>query len=98
LKNKSKRSFGVGFFGIVVMGLLFMLFYVWLRLQTELVSAEIRDLKIQESHLIMKNEKLKAEVVRLSSFGRIQKIAKEKLHLVFLDPEVIIEITKDLIE
>lgn len=69
-----------------------MMFYVWLKVQTNLLSAEIQHLKIKQNHLVVENEKLKAEVARLSSFGRIQEIAQQKLGLVFLPKEDIIEI------
>jgi cell division protein FtsL len=72
-----------------------MLFYVWLRVETGLVSAELRELKLKENRLTAENEELRADVARLSSFERIQRIAQEELGLVFLPRKDVIELAKE---
>lgn len=94
VRRKSNRLSSLALVGGVFLVFLLMILYVWLKVESDLLSAELRNLKIQESHLLVENENLKAEVARLSSFGRIQKIAQEILGLVFLPNEDIIEISE----
>ncbi|MFQ5824419.1 MAG: cell division protein FtsL [bacterium] len=89
-KNRSRFSL----FSIVLLGFFLMIFYVWLKVQTNFVSAEIQQLKMKRNRLLVENEELKAEVARLSSFSRIREIAQKNLYLVFIPNEDIIEIEK----
>lgn len=76
----------------IILILAFMLLHVWLRVQTNIKKAEIRQLENELKHAQNETEKLQAEVERLSNFSRINKIAREELGLVFIPNEDVIEI------
>lgn len=92
--KKSQKRASLRKFGLIVLVFTLMLVYVWLKVQTNLILAEIQVLDAELNQSLAENGKLQAEVVRLSSFGRIQKIAKKKLGLDFIPRENIIEISK----
>ncbi|MFQ5865052.1 MAG: cell division protein FtsL [bacterium] len=92
VRKKSRNRSGFTIIIVFLLGFFLMIFYVWLKVQTNLVSAEVQQLRTKQSRLLAENEELKAEVAQLSSFARIQKIALEKLHLTFLPSEDIVEI------
>jgi cell division protein FtsL len=94
-KRKSKNRSGAIFLVIVLLGFFLMIFYVSLKVETNSLSAEIQQLRVAQNRLLVENEELRAEVATLSSFGRIQKIAQEKLGLVFLPNEDVVEIEED---
>lgn len=93
INNRNRKS---GFVQAVVICAVFigMLLFVWLKVQSNLLLAEIQVLETDLNRGEIEKEQLQAEVVRLSSFGRIQKIAQEELGLDFLSHEQIIEIAK----
>lgn len=95
--NIDKRKPKSGFVQAVVICVVLvgMLLFVWLKVQTNLLLAQIQVLETELNRGAMEQEKLQAEVVRLSSFGRIQKIAQDELGLDFLSHEQIIEIAKN---
>ena len=92
LRKKKKRSAWPQV-GILILTFAIMLLFVWLKIQTNLKLAEIQRLETVLKQNLAENKKLKAEKIRLSSFGRIHKIAKE-LGLEFLESEDIVQISK----
>lgn len=71
-----------------------MVGYVWMKVQINQQLAEIRRLEDLKRRYEIENNKLEAEKIRLSNFGRIQKIAEEELGLVFVPDEEIVKISK----
>ncbi|MFQ5649137.1 MAG: hypothetical protein ACE5IY_04265 [bacterium] len=80
--------------GWLVVVFALMLLYVWLKVETNLHLAEIRSLETRLDENLQETEKLQAEVVRLSSFDRIQTIA-QSIGLTFLPNEQIVEISTE---
>ena len=92
LKKKKKRSVWPQV-RILILTFAIMLLFAWLKIQTNLKLAEIQKLETVLAQNLAENEKIKTEKNRLSSFGRIHKIAKE-LGLEFLASENIVQISK----
>ena len=69
-----------------------MLFHISLRVETDIRLREIRLLETQLGELNTETEMLRAVVVRLSAFERIQRIAQHRLGLEFVSDEQIIQI------
>lgn len=92
LKDKRKRSVWPQV-GALILTFAMMLLFVWLKIQINLRLAEIQRLETVLEQCQAENEKLKAEKIRLSSFGRIHKIAQE-LGLEFVASEDIVSISK----
>ena len=91
--KKSKKGFLQ--FAVILSLFILMLTFVWLKVETNLTLSEIQNLEEKLHENTIQNEKLRAEVVRLSNFSRIQKIAQMKLGLDFIRDENIIEIQKN---
>ncbi len=89
-----KSSSVLGWLIWVVAVFALMLIFVWLKVETNLTLAHIRILEVQLNENIHENEKLRAEVVRLTSFGRIRRIAQSELGLTFVPSEQIVEISR----
>lgn len=92
LKKKKKRSVWPQV-RVLILTFAMMLLFVWLKIQTNLKLAEIQRLETVLAQNLAENKKLKTEKIRLSSFGRIHKIAQE-LGLEFLASEDIVQISK----
>lgn len=92
LKEKRKRSVWPQI-GVVVLAFVMMLLFVWLKIQTNLRLAQIQKLETFLAQSLKENEKLRTEKLKLSSFGRIHKIAQE-LGLEFLGSADIVQISK----
>ncbi len=71
-----------------------MVGYVWMKVQINLQLAEIRQLEDLKRRYEIENNKLEAERIRLSNFGRIQQYAEKELGLVFIPDEAIVKIPK----
>lgn len=93
LKEEKESSVGKKV-GWLILLFTIMLAHVWLSVETNSTMANIRTLESQRDENIHENDKLRAEVVRLSSFGRIQQIAQKKLGLIFIPNDQIVEISK----
>ncbi len=91
-RRKKRTSFGI--VTIIIALFSFMLTFVWLKVSVNKKLRELRALQVKLQHTQAQNEKLRAEVERLASFGRIQKIAKTELGMVFLPREHIVEVTE----
>lgn len=78
--------------GAIAVTLIVMILFVWLKIQTNLMLAGIQNLEAERNRYRAENEKLQAEVVELSSFARIHRIARERLNLDFLAHEKVIEV------
>lgn len=92
LRKKKKRSVWPQV-RVLILTFAMMLLFVWLNIQTNLKLAEIQRLEAVLTQNLAENKKLKTEKIRLSSFGRIHKIA-QKLGLEFLAREDIVQISK----
>ncbi|NIR49471.1 cell division protein FtsL [candidate division KSB1 bacterium] len=79
-------------FTLIVVSLLLMLFYIWLKFEMNLLLGDIQRLERENKRILDENDQLQAEVVRLSSYGRIRKIATGQLELVFIPHDDIIEV------
>ncbi|MFQ5771217.1 MAG: hypothetical protein ACE5HX_11815 [bacterium] len=93
--HRAKRHPRRTLLGLIIFGLVIMLFYVWLKVQINLLLAENRMLEVEHRHYMVENEKLRGEVTRLSSFARIHKIAQEDLDMIFIAQEDIHEIPNE---
>lgn len=71
-----------------------LLLYVWLKVETDLQLTRISAQEAEHGEVLSENERLRAEIVRLSSFERIQRIAQSRLGLEFVSDEQIIEVPK----
>ncbi len=92
LRKKKKRSVWPQV-RVLILTFAMMLLFVWLNIQTNLKLAEIQRLEAVLTQNLAENKKLKTETIRLSSFGRIHKIA-QTLGLEFLAREDIVQISK----
>ena len=92
LKKKKKRSVWPQV-RVLILTFVMMMLFVWLKIQTNLKLAEIQRLETILAQNLTEKKKLKTEKIRLSSFGRIHKIAQD-LGLEFLASEDIIQISK----
>lgn len=72
-----------------------LLLYVWLKVETDLQVTMISAKETELGEILSENERLRAQVVRLSSFERIQRIAQSRLGLEFVSDEQIIEVPKE---
>lgn len=90
--KKSSNRFPVT---VIVLSFALMISYVWLKVQTNLLLSTIQDFEIELKQNQTENEKLQAEIIKYSRFGRINKIAQEELGLVFLPNENFIEISPE---
>ena len=91
VQPQKKRS---GLRRLLLLGLLsaLMIFYVWLNVETAECLHEIEQLQENLQVSQQENERLRAEVAKLSSFARINEIARTKLGLVFVENEKVIEV------
>lgn len=74
----------------MVLGMTIMilaLFYIWSRVQVDLMGYEIGELQKQQKEIQAKNEKLKMELSVLKSPPRIEQMALDKLHMIWPEPE-----------
>lgn len=94
-KRRKQKSSKAAQVWLVVLVLAFMLLHVWLKVQTNLRKAQIRDLETRLAREKVETDKLQAEVEQLSNFGRIYRIAQEELGLVFIPNEDIVEIQEE---
>ncbi len=92
LRKKKKRSVWPQV-RVLILTFAMMLLFVWLKIQTNLKLAEIQRLEAVLAQNLAENKKLKTKQIRLSSFGRIYKIA-QGLGLEFLAREDIVQIPK----
>ena len=92
LKQKNKRSVWPQV-RILILTFAIMLLFVWIKIETNLKLAEIQRLETVLAQNLAENKKLKTEKIRLSSFGRIHKLA-QNLGLEFLASEDIVQISK----
>ena len=79
--------------GIVVIMIL-MIFYIWMQIKVDDTLRENLKSETDLGQLRMENQELQAEVIRLSEFGRITRIAREELGMVMLQNENIENIQK----
>lgn len=95
LKKKRKKHPVWRLVGALVLIFALMLIFVWLKIQTNLKIAEIRNLKLALKSNLDENKKLEIEKIRLSTRSRIQNIAVEELGLEVIPDEKIIEISQN---
>ena len=74
--NATKRNTNLTFLGIVFLGLV-VIVYIWMKVHFDVLLTQNQQLEIELRQLQKENEKLRADVVRLSSFSRIKNIAGE---------------------
>lgn len=94
-QKKKKDPFNAKMVRWVLFIFVVLFLYIWLKVDTDITLGKLQNLNYQESQLYNENQKLKAEVIRLSSYGRIKKIAKEKLGLDHLSQENKVYISAD---
>ena len=78
----------------ILAGFVLLVGYVWMKVQINLQLAEVQRLEALKRRYVMEQHKLEAEKIGLDNIGRIQKLAKEELGMVFLPDEKIIKISK----
>ena len=76
--------------GCVIM--LFSLVYIWSRVQVVQIGYDIGELQRQQKDLKTDNQKLKMEISVLKSPERIEKLAVEKLKMVWPTPDQVFEL------
>ncbi len=76
--------------GTVIM--LFSLFYIWSRVQVVQIGYDIGELQRQQKDLKVENQKLKMEISVLKSPERIEKLAIEKLNMIWPTPDQVYEL------
>lgn len=64
-------------------------FYIWLKVRVGLLAGELEDLRKQKLQLLQKNYSLKGQIVHLSSYERITRIAQDELGMIFIQQEVV---------
>jgi len=69
---------------------LLALFFVWGRVNVDQLARQISELEQQRQQLIDRNEKLRIQVERLSSYGRISQIASAHSGLKPIRPQLLI--------
>ena len=77
---------------LTILGL--MIFYVWMRIKIHDTLSENLSLDAELRRLRVGNQELQADVVRLSEFGRITRVAQEKLGMVVIQGKDVKEIQK----
>ncbi len=92
-RHSQPERLSAGLMGFVMALFLVMLSFVWLNVAVNNCLRTIGAIEQSLQHSKALNEKLRAEATRLSSFGRIQRIAHEELGLDFLPQQDIIEVT-----
>lgn len=74
-------------FSLIVM---FALVLVWGRVQIDQLAVRIAELEQQRQQLLDRNEKLRIQIERLSSYGRISQIAAAHAGLKPMRPQLLI--------
>ena len=74
-------------FALVV---LFVLSFVWSRVHVDQLAARVGGLQQQRQQLLDRNEKLRIQLERLSSYGRISQIAGARAGLKQIRPQHLI--------
>jgi len=91
LPKRNRRILSRWFFifALIAVIAVFMLVYVWERVQVVLLAKEIDALKKQETELAEQNTELQAQLERLSDFSTLGKAAQEKLGMTFPPKELV---------
>jgi cell division protein FtsL len=90
LNRETKEGFRLfHLFLFIIIVTILMVFYVWEKVEMGILLHEIDELKKQEAQLKEENDKLRAKVTQLSSYGRITSLAQDKLGMVFPPQEMV---------
>lgn len=89
------RQSNVNLLSIIALVFAILVLFVWLKVKTNQLLLEIREMEDQLGKAKIENQKLQAEVVELSSFRRIPKIAQTQLNMDFAGRGDIIKIKKE---
>ena len=83
--SRRKKDFHmmIGIVGVMIM----MIFYIWMQIKSDDTLRENLKLEADLRKLRMENQERQAEVIRLSEFGRITRIARDELGMVMLQNE-----------
>jgi len=90
-KNKNHSGLRAAY---IILVFLVMLFFVWLRVQTNQILTEIKSLEDNLRKIQNMNSHLETEVKSLSDYNRIADIAQNELGMVRVPNEKIIKVTK----
>lgn len=65
-------------------------FYIWEQITVNQLVRDIYDLKLKRAELRDRNRQLRMEIARLTSIDRIERIARDSLHMAVLPQEPMI--------
>lgn len=93
--DSNVRKSPASWLGLIACAFAILVLFVWVKVRTNQLKLEIRELEDRLNKGKIENQELQAEVIELSSFRRIPKIAQTYLNMDFADRGDIIKIKKD---
>lgn len=89
--RRPKRKSRPFLYTAIVFTFALLLFHIWLQVKINSCLTELQELERENKRILEENDELQAEVVELSGYGRVHKIAQQ-IGLVFIPHEDILQL------